>query len=76
VTRNTCLFPACLLSCFLALVLSPALSNEQVRICLDDPMLSQYSVIMLDEAHERSIHTDILFGLLKRVRVWVLCVCA
>lgn len=38
-----------------------------VRICLADPDLSAYSVIMLDEAHERSIHTDILFGLLKRV---------
>jgi ATP-dependent RNA helicase DHX8/PRP22 len=37
-----------------------------VRICLEDPLLSQYQVIMLDEAHERSIHTDILFGLLKR----------
>uniref|UniRef100_K3WT25 RNA helicase n=1 Tax=Globisporangium ultimum (strain ATCC 200006 / CBS 805.95 / DAOM BR144) TaxID=431595 RepID=K3WT25_GLOUD len=38
-----------------------------VRECLADPMLSKYSLVMLDEAHERSIHTDILFGLLKQL---------
>jgi ATP-dependent RNA helicase DHX8/PRP22 len=36
-----------------------------LRECLADKYLSEYSVVMLDEAHERSMNTDILFGLLK-----------
>ena len=36
-----------------------------LRECLVDGDLSQYSLLMLDEAHERTIHTDVLFGLLK-----------
>ncbi|KAH7826471.1 ATP-dependent RNA helicase DHX8/PRP22 [Monocercomonoides exilis] len=36
-----------------------------LRECLVDTKLSQYSVIMLDEAHERTIHTDVLFALCK-----------
>lgn len=39
-----------------------------IREALVDPMLSRYSVIMVDEAHERSISTDILLGLLKKIR--------
>jgi ATP-dependent RNA helicase DHX8/PRP22 len=37
-----------------------------LRECLLDSSLSSYSVLMLDEAHERTIHTDVLFGLLKK----------
>eukprot|EP01033_Poteriospumella_lacustris_P018373 gene18373-13208_t len=36
-----------------------------IRECLSDRALSQYSLLMIDEAHERSLNTDILFGLLK-----------
>lgn len=32
-----------------------------------DPWLSRYSVVMVDEAHERSLNIDFVLGLLKRV---------
>lgn len=32
-----------------------------------DPWLSKYSVIMVDEAHERSLNIDFVLGLLKRI---------
>jgi pre-mRNA-splicing factor ATP-dependent RNA helicase DHX15/PRP43 len=36
-----------------------------LREAMMDHMLKKYSVIILDEAHERTLNTDVLFGLIK-----------
>ncbi|XP_068106514.1 pre-mRNA-splicing factor ATP-dependent RNA helicase DHX16 [Hyperolius riggenbachi] len=38
-----------------------------LREFLTEPDLAGYSVIIIDEAHERTLHTDILFGLIKDI---------
>lgn len=53
-------------------------SDTKIKILTDgmllqelktDPLLSQYSIIMIDEAHERSLNIDLILGLLKRIIV-------
>ncbi len=38
-----------------------------LREFLGEPDLASYSVMMIDEAHERTLHTDVLFGLVKDI---------
>eukprot|EP00835_Amoeboradix_gromovi_P005035 NODE_437_length_8620_cov_0.295857.p2 type:complete len:900 gc:universal NODE_437_length_8620_cov_0.295857:3450-751(-) len=38
-----------------------------LRECLKNELVNQYSVVILDEAHERNLNTDVLMGVLKQL---------
>lgn len=38
-----------------------------IREIMSDPLLKNYSVIILDEVHERTLFTDIIMGLMKKI---------
>ena len=38
-----------------------------IREMMNDPLLTSYSVVIVDEVHERSVNTDILMSLLKKI---------
>ncbi|XVF50023.1 hypothetical protein PTKIN_Ptkin04bG0062300 [Pterospermum kingtungense] len=48
-------------------VLKYMTDGMMLRELLGEPDLASYSVIMVDEAHERTVSTDILFGLVKDI---------
>ena len=36
---------------------------------MSDPLLSEYQVLIIDDCHERSMYTDMILGLLKKIRI-------
>lgn len=38
-----------------------------IREILADPMLKNYNYIIIDDCHERTINSELIFGLLKKI---------
>jgi HrpA-like RNA helicase len=47
-----------------------------LRETLREGDLDNYSAVIMDEAHERSLNTDVLFGILRQVHLRGLHLCA
>lgn len=39
-----------------------------LREAIGDPLLTKYNILIIDEAHERTVQTDVLFGILKKAQ--------
>ena len=42
-----------------------------LRESMSSPDLDQYSAIIMDEAHERALNTDVLMGILKKGKLYL-----
>ena len=58
------LFSLCLQKTVIKYMTDGILLRESLR----EPDVDNYSVVIMDEAHERSLNTDVLFGLLREVQ--------